>query len=98
MGTACHYANGVPKSKVRKKDDYVPARAGSSAPVDKVLAPSPTWYPAAICVVLLLGLAYIVVYYMAGDRVPVMQELGGWNFAISFALMIAGLGMAVRWR
>ena len=87
----------MPKSRVRKKDDYVPARAGV-APVSKALAPSPAWYPAAISVVLLLGLAYIVVYYMAGDRVPVMQDLGGWNFGISFALMIAGLGMAVRWR
>ena len=89
----------MPKSKVRKKDDYVPAaRASASAPTGKALAPSPAWYPVAICVVLLLGLAYIVVYYMAGERVPVMQDLGGWNFAIAFSLMIAGLGLAVRWR
>jgi hypothetical protein len=92
----------VPKSKVRKKDaPAAAARASTSGPSDrsgKALAPSPAWYPAAICVVLLIGLAYIVVYYMAGERVPVMQDLGGWNFAIAFALMIAGLGMAVRWR
>lgn len=89
----------MPKSKVRKKDDYIPAaRATAPGPTGKTLAPSPAWYPAAICVVLILGLAYIVVYYMAGERVPVMQDLGSWNFAIAFALMIAGLGMAVRWR
>lgn len=89
----------MPKSKVRKKDDYVPAaRATATGPTGKALAPSPTWYPVAICTVLLLGLAYIVVYYMAGERVPVMQDLGGWNFAIAFSLMIAGLGLAVRWR
>lgn len=89
----------MPKSKVRKKDDYVPsARASASAPTGKALAPSPAWYPVAMCAVLLLGLAYIVVYYMAGERVPVMRDLGGWNFAIAFALMTAGLGLAVRWR
>lgn len=89
----------MPKSKVRKKDDQLPAaRASLSAPAGKALAPSPAWYPAAICIVLLIGLAYIVVYYMAGERVPVMQDLGGWNFAIAFAFMIAGLGLAVRWR
>ncbi|MCU1690444.1 MAG: cell division protein CrgA [Jatrophihabitantaceae bacterium] len=89
----------MPKSKVRKKDEYVPAaRASLPGPTGKVLAPSPVWYPAAICTVLILGLAYIVVYYMAGERVPVMQDLGGWNFAIAFALMITGLGLAVRWR
>jgi hypothetical protein len=88
----------VPKSKVRKKDDYIPARGGLTAPASKALAPSPPWYPIAMCAVLIIGLAYIVVYYMAGERVPVMQDLAGWNFAISFGLMIIGLGMAVRWR
>jgi len=95
----------VPKSKVRKKDDYPTASARAAAAGSssrdasgKALAPSPAWYPVAICVVLLLGLAYIVVYYLAGERVPVMQDLGSWNFVIAFALMIAGLGMAVRWR
>ena len=27
-----------------------------------------------------------------------MAELGNWNFAIGFALMIAGLLMTMRWR
>jgi hypothetical protein len=29
--------------------------------------------------------------------VPVMQDLGAWNFAVGFGFMIIGLGMAVRW-
>ncbi|MDR1999265.1 MAG: cell division protein CrgA [Frankiaceae bacterium] len=90
----------MPKSKVRKRDDRSPLSHPNRTPmsVDKMLAPSPIWYPIAMCVVLVLGLAYIVVYYLAGERVPVMQNLGSWNFAISFGLMIVGLGMAVRWR
>ena len=47
---------------------------------------------------MLLGLAVIVVYYLAGERVPVLQDLGVWTFVLAFGLMVAGLGMAVRWR
>ena len=46
----------------------------------------------------LLGLAWIVVYYMAGESVPLMSSLGSWNFAVGFAFLVVGLGMAVRWR
>ena len=89
---------GVPKSKVRKRDDSSHAINRTAVNVDKQLAPSPTWYPIAMCAVLIFGLAYIVVYYLAGENVPIMKDLGSWNFAISFGFMIVGLGMAVRWR
>ena len=47
---------------------------------------------------LVLGLAWIVVYYMAGESVPLIRSLGSWNFAVGFAFLVVGLGMAVRWR
>lgn len=90
----------MPKSKVRKKD-YTP-RATSSAPLSsstsKGLAPSPAWYPIVMVVVLVLGLAWIAVYYIAGDKVPLIQDIGAWNFAVAFGIMLIGLVMAVRWR
>jgi hypothetical protein len=70
----------------------------SAATVRKKKGPSPTWYPVLIAALLILGLAYIVTNYLGGDRVPVMKTLGGWNFAVGFGLLIAGLGLAVRWR
>ncbi|MBI1759217.1 MAG: cell division protein CrgA [Actinobacteria bacterium] len=90
----------MPKSRVRKKAVYTPPSdvLPSSATVARKKGPSPAWYPAAMGVVLLLGLIYIVVNYLAGERVPVMKDLGGWNFAIGFGLLVGGLGMAVRWR
>jgi hypothetical protein len=90
----------VPKSKVRKKPSYAApvAGAGSLPTSGKQMKPSPTWYPITMVVLLILGLAYIVVYYMAGEHVPVMQHLGSWNFGIGFGFLIAGLIMAVRWR
>jgi len=47
---------------------------------------------------MVLGLAYIAVYYLAGERVPFMRDINAWNFAIGFGLMVTGLFMAVRWR
>jgi hypothetical protein len=89
----------VPKSKVRKKPD-APARP--SAQPARALAPSPSWYPIVMATVLLLGLAYMVVYYLTSSgtdpHVPIMASIGAWNFAIGFGVMLLGLVMAVRWR
>jgi hypothetical protein len=91
----------VPKSKVRKKPD-APTRTQSLAPPPKALAPSPAWYPVVMAAVLLLGLAYLVVYYLTSSgtdpRVPLMADLHAWNFAVGFGIMLLGLVMAVRWR
>ena len=87
----------MPKSKVRKKND-APARVHTSAPAAKGLTPSPTWYPIVMSAVLILGLAYLVVYYLASTKVPVMKDLHAWNFAVGFGILLTGLVMAVRWR
>lgn len=87
----------MPKSKVRKKSD-APPRPQSLGPASKALAPSPSWYPIVMAVVLVIGLAYLVVYYLAGQTLPIMKDLNGWNFAVGFGIMLVGLIMAVRWR
>jgi hypothetical protein len=90
----------VPKSKVRKKVAYTPPSNVLPSPTTtaKKKAPSPTWYPVVMVGLMLLGLAYIVVYYIAVERVPVMRDLNAWNFVVGFGLMVSGLAMAVRWR
>ena len=89
----------MPKSKVRKKPSYSPTPAALSGPAAKGLAkPSPAWYPIVMAAFLLIGLAYIVVYYMAAESIPFMNSLGSWNFAVGFGFLVVGLGMAVRWR
>jgi hypothetical protein len=90
----------VPKSKVRKKGDAAAPHALSSASAHttKALAPSPTWYPIVMTAVLILGLVYLVAYYLASDKLSFMQHLGPWNFAVGFGILVVGLIMAVRWR
>ena len=91
----------VPKSKVRKKND-APVRAEALRASSKQLAPSPSWYPIVMSAVMLIGLAYLVVYYLTSSgtspHVPVMADLGSWNFAVGFGVMLVGLIMAVKWR
>jgi hypothetical protein len=87
----------VPKSKVRKKSD-VPLRPSSGGTTTKTVTPSPSWYPAVMGIILVIGLAYLVVYYLAGQSVPIMKDLNGWNFGVGFGVMLVGLVMAVRWR
>jgi hypothetical protein len=88
----------VPKSKVRKKADNPAVRPSSLSTPTKTLAPSPAWYPVVMAIVLVIGLAYLVVYYLGGQDVPFMKDLGAWNFAVGFGVMLTGLIMAVRWR
>lgn len=90
----------MPKSKVRKKPEST-LHAQAVRP-QRTLAPSPTWYPIVMAALLLLGLAYLVVYYLTNSgtspNIPVMGSLGAWNFAVGFGIMLLGLIMAVRWR
>jgi Cell division protein CrgA len=90
----------VPKSKVRKKSVYTPPEGvlPSRAAQARVAAPSPRWYAVVMVALMVLGLAWIVVYYVAGDRIGFLDSLSGWNFAIGFGAMVAGLVMSMRWR
>ncbi|WP_197319524.1 cell division protein CrgA [Saccharomonospora sp. NB11] len=88
----------MPKSKVRKKTAYTPP-ADRRTPVKvRAAGPSHPVYKAVMFGLMLLGLAWLVVNYLAGHKIDFMTELGDWNFAIGFALMITGLLMTMRWR
>lgn len=88
----------MPKSKVRKKDS--PASVGDRrTPVKaKAVGPSHPLYVAVMLGLMVLGLLWLVVNYLAGDKIPFMAELGPWNFGVGFAFMIIGLLMTMRWR
>lgn len=88
----------MPKSKVRKKDVY-------TAPVDRrtpvkarMAGPSHPIYVVVMLGMMVIGLAWLVVTYIAASKVPLISSLGSWNFAIGFSLMIGGLLMTMRWR
>jgi hypothetical protein len=88
----------VPKSKVRKKSAYTPPEGVLQSGSARALKPSPRWYAPVMVGLMLIGLLWIVVFYVAGDRIPFMLSLNAWNFAIGFGAMVAGLIMSMRWR
>jgi hypothetical protein len=90
----------MPKSKVRKKTAYTPPTgdaARNRTPV-KVKGPTHPVYIAVMLGLMLAGLAWLVVNYLAGDTIDFMIALGSWNFLIGFALIVIGLLMTMRWR
>ncbi|MGH3493237.1 MAG: cell division protein CrgA [Sciscionella sp.] len=88
----------MPKSKVRKKAAYVPPADRRTPVKAKAAGPSHPLYIGVMVGMMLLGLAWMVVYYLAQQHIPFMLTLGAWNLAIGFALMIIGLLMTMRWR
>ncbi len=90
----------MPKSKVRKKSVYTPPEGvlQSRTAQARAAQPSPRWYAPLMVTLMVLGLLWIVVYYVAGDKIPLMVSLSAWNFAIGFGAMVAGLVMSMRWR
>lgn len=93
----------MPKSKVRKKVAVQTSRSATAsvaatAPRMHAAGPSSPVYIGVMLGLMLLGLAWLVVYYLWGQDIGFMTSVGNWNFGIGFALMIAGLLMTMRWR
>jgi hypothetical protein len=64
----------------------------------RAASPSSPIYLGVMLGLMLLGLVWLVVNYLAGEKIGFMAGLGGWNFAIGFALIVSGLLMTMRWR
>ncbi|MFI9413108.1 cell division protein CrgA [Nocardia gamkensis] len=52
-------------------------------------ATGPSSWPYGLIV--LLGIAWLAVYYVAGEQIEVLSALGVWNFVITLMLVLAGL-------
>jgi hypothetical protein len=86
---------------VRKKSAYTPPEGvlqGRTPAAVRIGRPSPPWYAPTMVGLMLIGLVWIVVYYVAGDKIGFMVSLSAWNFAIGFGAMVIGLVMSMRWR
>ena len=81
----------VPKSRGRTKAVYTPPPRTGKAKV------SPRWLVPAMLGCLVVGLAWIALFYITSQSLP-LPALGPWNLAIGFAFIIAGLGFATKWR
>lgn len=88
----------MPKSKVRKKQDYTINPANRTPVKVSAVGPSPVWYVALMLGFMVAGLLWLIIYYLAAESIPFMADLNAWNFVIGFSLMVIGLLMTMRWR
>jgi hypothetical protein len=94
----------MPKSKVRKKAAYTAPTRKPTPRQARAAGPSHPAYVAVMLGLMVVGLLWLVVNYLAGHKIPFMVWLGGdgsgfnYNFVIGFVLIIAGLLMTMKWR
>lgn len=88
----------MPKSKVRKKTAYTPPTDRRTPVKVRAAGPSSLFYKIVMFGLMIIGLAWIVVQYIAQDKIPFMADLGNGNFAVGFGLMVIGLLMTMKWR
>lgn len=59
--------------------------------------PNPVWFKPVMFGFMLLGLAWIVVFYVSQGLFPI-ADLGSWNILVGFGIAFIGFLMTTRWR
>jgi hypothetical protein len=83
----------VPKSRVRRKAAYVPPPTRSAKK-----AAGQAWVGPAMGICFLLGIAWLVIYYITSADIPLFSALQNWNLAVGFGLICIGFGLSTQWR
>lgn len=81
----------MPESKSRKKPTQSNTTASSAE-----RKPNPVWYKPVMFGLMILGLLWIIVYYVSEARFPI-PSIDSWNILVGFGLAIIGFLMTTRW-
>jgi Uncharacterised protein family (UPF0233). len=84
----------VPKSRLRKKSDYTPPPGGATG---VKLDSGRPWVAPLMLALFLVGLAWIVVYYVTSAAWPV-GSWGNWNILVGFGFIAVGFGVSTQWK
>ncbi len=91
----------MPKAKVTKDTVSTPLTTSTGTnrtPVKINTGGTPVWYKVLMFGFMIIGLLWMIVNYLAGTSIPLMNELGPWNYLIGFGGLIIGLLMTMGWR
>ena len=107
MATAIMRSAVVPESKVRReaatkkvakrKAETAKSRQQAKARA-RLSSGSRDWVPWVFIPVGLLGVLWLLVFYIAGYQVPVMKNLGNWNYLIGLGLIASSFMIATLWK
>ena len=94
----------MPKSQVRKKKVYTPPTDIRPAAAADSKKPSPIWLPISAVTLIVVGIAWLVVYYLSSQEYPVPLALasdcplraGNVTFARSTRSLIESASRAPR--
>ena len=81
----------MPKSRVRSKAVYTPPPRSARSKV------SPRWLVPAMLGCLIIGLAWIALFYVTQGSLPV-SAFSDWNLVIGFGFIISGVVLSTKWR
>lgn len=84
----------MPESKPRRKNKPESQDSRGSHAIDKPMA---SWYKPVMFGLMLLGLAWIIVYYLSQTLFPI-PNIGGWNIVIGFGIAMVGFFMTTGWK
>jgi hypothetical protein len=88
----------MPKSKLRKKVQESHAHEEQvHMSVPEVPLESPSWLAPVMVTNFLIGLFWIVIFYVSQTQYPV-PGIGAWNMIIGFTFIGVGFSLATKWR
>ncbi|MDR0482856.1 MAG: cell division protein CrgA [Cellulomonadaceae bacterium] len=88
----------MPESRKRVKKTSVQVDRPSDAPkATQGEQTNPQWFLPVMLGLMILGLLWVVVYYLSSARFPI-PDIHNWNLAIGFVFIIAGFGMTTQWK
>ncbi|MFJ6631052.1 cell division protein CrgA [Streptomyces sp. NPDC091376] len=85
----------MPKSRIRKKADFTPPPSSKQA--TNIKLSSHSWVAPVMLALFLIGLAWIVIFYVTDGRLPV-QSLGNWNIVVGFGFIAGGFAVSTQWK
>ena len=77
-----------------RTDSSKPARAEQPSGED---APNPVWFKPVMFGFMLLGLVWIILFYVSQGALPV-AALGSWNILVGFVFIGLGFAVSTQWK
>ncbi|MFJ4036878.1 cell division protein CrgA [Microbacterium sp. NPDC090007] len=78
-------------ARTGKGEDPIAERNDANA------APNPVWFLPIMIGLMLVGLVWVLVFYLSGSQFPI-PGIGAWNLVIGFGIAFVGFLMTTRWR
>lgn len=94
-------SKGRKKAEIKKKLKNLEDIAEKQAERQRIMAgpeQGARWIAPTFITLGLLGVIWIVLYYIAGQHIPGMAQLGNWNLLIGMGFMVSSFIVATFWK